>query len=265
MNRTNPNPPGLANTVVSVLVVTLLQAPMSALARDGWRASVGLDYSTGDYRNEVSTDIWSLAAKLRYKTGRWRWEGRLPYLRITGPDNVIASEGIPIDDVAGVRRTRRGVGDVTLSATYRALYDRDTGFGLSLRGKVKLPTADEAKRLGTGETDLYLELKPFYVRGSATWFGTAGYKIYGDPPAIDYRNVWYGTLGGMWRHSQQLSVGAMLSGRQKVTATSDTRRTVMAFATRSLAADTRLQAYLLKGFGESSPDWGGGLMLQRDF
>lgn len=255
----------LPNSVLAVILSSLFQGQSTVLAADGWRASVSTDYSTGDYRNDDSTDIWSLAVKLRYKTGRWRWDGRIPYLWITGPGNVVGFDADTTDEAAQERKTESGLGDVTLSATYNALYDRESGIGLSLRSKIKLPTADEAKRLGTGEPDLYLEVKPLFVRGSTTWFGTVGYKIYGDPPDIDYRNVWYGTLGGMWQHSKELSLGALLSGRQKVTATSDNRRSVMAFATRSLSPDTKVQAYLLKGFGASSPDWGGGLMLQRNF
>jgi hypothetical protein len=43
------------------------------------------------------------------------------------------------------------------------------------------------------------------------------------------------------------------------------QREVTAFWNRRLDRDTRLQAYVLKGFAAGSPDWGIGASLRRGF
>jgi hypothetical protein len=49
---------------------------------------------------------------------------------------------------------QKGVGDTLLIGKYRLLRSRDNLGGLALRTKIKFPTADEAKGLGSGKTDV---------------------------------------------------------------------------------------------------------------
>lgn len=76
-----------------------------------------------------------------------------------------------------------GVGDVKLGAKYKFLDDyHGAPVGLAVRGFVKLPTADEAKGLGTGKPSYGADLLLSKSLGRvADLHGALGYQINGDP------------------------------------------------------------------------------------
>ncbi len=67
---------------------------------------------------------------------------------------------------------------------------------LNVTGKVKIPTADEDKGLGTDETDFSLEVNLTKAYGSNVAFGTVGYRKFGDPPEFDLDDVMHLSIGG---------------------------------------------------------------------
>lgn len=234
------------------------------------RSSVSLDYSDGEYGNDEKTDIWSTTLSTRYKTGKWTLKASLPFISINGPGNVIGLEGSP---GKGSKKTEKnsGIGDLYLSASYLAHYDYENGLGFSIKTKIKFPLADESRLLGTGKTDVGIEIDPFWVIDKNTLFGSLGYKVYGDPDDTptqnfsEYNNVWFGSFGVMHQFSKGNTIGLMARYRQALTNTSDSRRTGMLFATKKMGDKRKLQFYVLAGGGNSSPDWGSGLMLQQQF
>jgi outer membrane protein OmpA-like peptidoglycan-associated protein len=76
-----------------------------------------------------------------------------------------------------------GFGDIWLGAKYAALNDYlGDGVGLAIKGFVKLPTADEAKGLGTGKASLGADLiLSKTLNYGADLHGTVGYELNGNP------------------------------------------------------------------------------------
>ena len=114
--------------------------------------SVGATYDTGDYGDIIDTDVWSVPVGLKYTNGPWTLSGSTSWLRIKGPNNV-DPEGNFIGGATGTKSTNSGIGDLFLSVTYNLFDDVSHPVGMDVTGKVKLPTADEKKFLGSGETD----------------------------------------------------------------------------------------------------------------
>src|SRR5262245_24924022 len=90
-----------------------------------------------------------------------------------------------------------GVGDVKLGLKYKFLDDYlGDGVGLALRGFVKIPTADEAKGLGTGKisagADLVLSKS---LNHAADIHGSIGYQINGDPDTVNIGNAFKWGVG----------------------------------------------------------------------
>jgi outer membrane protein OmpA-like peptidoglycan-associated protein len=90
-----------------------------------------------------------------------------------------------------------GVGDVRLGAKYKFLDDyRGDGVGLALKGVVKLPTADDAKGLGTGKAsgavDLILSKS---LNHGADLHGSIGYEVTGDPDKVNIGNAFRWGVG----------------------------------------------------------------------
>ena len=144
----------------------------------------GLHYSSGDYGSTTTTRITSLAATARYETGQWVYRATVPYLIVKGDTNVIPGVGA-VDDVPARSDSASGLGDIVLSATYGAYYNRATTLGMDLTAKLKLPTADESKGLGTGEPDVVLLVELYQTFDRITGFGLnkAGEQVYLTDPA----------------------------------------------------------------------------------
>jgi hypothetical protein len=103
------------------------------------------------------------------------------------------------------------------------------------------------------QTDLY------QVYGNFTSFESVGYRVYGSPSTYTLNNVTYGLLGGSFRFSKESSGGLMLNYGGRVIATGTDHKEAILFFSNKMSKDWKLQAYMLKGFTTSSPDWGAGL------
>ena len=133
-----------------------------------------------------------------------------------------------------------------------------------MRAKVKLPTADKDKNLGTGEVDYTLELTPFKKMGDTTLYGALGFKKYGDTRETDYRDVWLARAGVMQQLNAHNKAGLSYRVRQKTTARRSDKRSLMAFHTYTFDKQWQLQSYVIKGFSDANADWAGGVALIHD-
>ncbi len=229
--------------------------------------SVGADYSTGKYGASERTDTLYIPTYAKYETGAWTLKLVVPYLRITGPGNVIgaADSRVTLPGAGAAHRTEAGLGDVVSSAFYSLLDERNAPLGLDLGAKIKFATADEAGGLGTGKNDYSLQADFFKSMGAFTPFGTLGYRKYGDPEGIDLRNVPYAAVGASYRVSQVTSAGLAYDWRNRIVQGGAGVSELTAYVSRKFSGDWKLQVYAVKGFADGSPDFGGGLTLAYSF
>lgn len=159
-----------------------------------WKFDTYLSYSSGDYGDDRNTDMlyWPVAAKRILSRGEVGLT--VPYVRISSPGSQIILDGTveTIEDgTATGRETHSGLGDIVVKGEY-ALKDADDIWPwIDVFAKLKLPTADEDKGLGSGETDLGFgaeSVKP--LDNGYLAFLDIGYTIIGDPSGFDYDNRW---------------------------------------------------------------------------
>jgi hypothetical protein len=224
----------------------------------------GLHYSSGDYGTGTTTRITSLAATARYETGPWLYKATLPYLKVSGESSVIPGVG-RVRGGPARSRSESGLGDIVLSATYAAYYDKASTLGIDLTGKLKLGTAYADKGLGTGENDFIFLADAYRTFDRVTGFGGIGYHILGDSPSLPLDNVWSANLGASYKLDERDNAGVMLEGRQRVAPGASPQRELTGFFVRKLDRFWKAQAYALIGLADGSPDWGAGLSLARPF
>ncbi len=266
----------LRSTTHLALTTTALMFVLPASANDGFSLGAGLDYSTGKYGNTQSTDILYVPFTAGYASGRMALGLTVPYISVTGPGGVIQgfgqigtsasgrTYGRPAHGSGQTTTTNSGLGDVIASAAYRA-YAGDAAL-LDVIGKVKFGTADADKGLGTGENDYSaqfdLRLLP---QETTSYLVSAGYKWVGAPDGIETNNVVYGTLGIDHLHNNGMHAGVMLNAAQAAFATAGSQRDLTLYISRTVSPTTSLQAALLKGFADGSPDYGGKLLFNHQF
>lgn len=258
------------------LAVTALGLAQAALGAEGELSlGSGMSYTSGTYGTSASTRILTVPVTARYERDAWTLLGTLPYLRITGPGNVIPGVG-PIATVSAVGNsvglplpgasrssqtgstTVSGLGDASVAATYM-FYAADKAAGVGLTGRLKFATGDETRALGTGSTDKGLQLEAFRRFERNTFSGAAGYTFFGDSPIAQFRNVANFGVGASHRTDSDDVFGITFDARQAGSPAPSALRELSGFWTHRIDRNWRMQLYALKGFATGSPDWGAGL------
>lgn len=218
--------------------------------------TTGLDYSSGKYGTNETSETWYLPIAAKYETGPVTLKLTIPYLRITNA--VVDQDGVPVSNCGG---TETGMGDITASAGYALLDGSQGGWLLDAVGKVKLPTA-ESSCLGNNKTDYALQFDVAKSFGSITGFGTLGWKDMGNS---DFRNPVYASLGVATKIAPATTIGAAYDWRQKLTSSGDPISEASIFLSQKLGNEWKLQVYAVKGFSDNSPDHGGGVMVSYTY
>lgn len=248
-------------------LVAFLLSPLvahNALADSGITVKTGFDYTSGNYGTNNSTEITSIPFIASYETGSWTFKATLPYVRITGTDNVIAGVGA-VRKTSTIVRTESGLGDLTTAATYALIADPNTQFGVDVTGKIKFGTANSDKGLGTGQNDYWLMIDPYKKLGNVTYFGGVGVGFLGSSSTLQLNNVVSANAGLSYKLDARASVGTVFDYRSKSTDAGFDQRELTAFYSRKLGDAYKLQAYATKGFSDGSPDWGAGMNVGYSF
>ncbi len=236
-----------------------------ALADDsGLTATTGVDWSRGDYGTNADTEIVVVPFSLRYKTGDVRLTATLPWLRIDGSSAIVGDgRGGTVLDPNAPRSVRSGLGDVSLGVAW-GIPEEPLGFGLDLSGRVKLPTAERSRGLGTGATDVSVGAELSRSFGALTPFVSVGYRMPGDPDGIDLHNAWNGSVGA----SVALGSSVLVASYDYREATSnlayDSEELFGAFST-PLSEQLNLTVYGSAGLSRGAPDIGVGSMIAVRF
>jgi hypothetical protein len=173
---------------------------------------------------------------------------------------VVGPDGQPLPGVPTQGGTRSGLGDVDLGATASLPSDSLGGFEVDLGGRVKLPTSDKSKHLGTGETDFSVSADVSYPIGAWAPFVTLGYRMPGDPVGIKLRNTF------------TVSTGTSISfGKTVLIASYDYAEAASPFATDShelfagvhtpIAEHLTWTGYGTAGLSKGAPDFGVGMLF----
>lgn len=235
------------------------------------RLGVGVDYARGTYGGSSETTTLSIPFTARYETGDWTYKATLPWLEVKAPADFVPGIGRVNGNGKPKRRsfagttTDSGLGDSTVSATYSAWYDDDLERGIDLTGRVKLPTGDAAKSLGTGSTDFSAQIDTYRTFDRTTLFADVGYTWFGDSDFVQLKNAVNYGIGASRKMNERDSLGASLDGRQKASVGGAAQRELTFFWNRRFERDTRLQAYVLFGLANGSPDFGLGVSAAKTF
>ncbi len=250
--------------------LVLIGLHSAAHADDYVQLSTGFDYSSGDYGDVADTDITSIPVSLKVVHGPITGRLTVPYLRIKGPGAVVGG-GDTGGVVTGVQTvpvtTESGIGDVVAGFTYTFdLIDQDLFLDyIDMTAKVKIPTADEQRNLGTGETDFSIQTDVSKSFDKLVVFGTLGYKFVGSSQRLPLDDIVYLSIGGGYQLTPTISAGIAYDYRQAASRTAEDPSEISPYFTVRLNESWRFQGYAYFGLSESSPDAGVGAQLSYRF
>lgn len=249
---------------VYYFVSALVLAPVlpACAAEADLSVSLGAEYTTGDYGTSTDTDIWYFPVTLKYQTATDSLALTLPYVSVEGTGSVVAGDRAVRRNVPASTssQTNSGLGDAILAGSHKI--SETASSRMDLTGKIKFGTADENDNLGTGEDDISVQLDMEKYLDSNSVYGTVGYKILGDPPGLDFRNVLYGSLGLSHKLDAAQTAGMEWYAQQAAVSGGPASSELTLYLSNRMDQKTKVTGYLLKGFSDGSPDWGFGVALK---
>jgi hypothetical protein len=252
-------------TAISLLAAAASIAAAPALAEEtpvyqGLSLSTGGDYSSGAYGGSAKTNIFVAPISITEKTGAWRFSASIPYLRISGPGNVvIGPDGRPLPGVPGVAGNRSGFGDLSLAAT-ASLPDVLGGFTVDLTGRVKLPTSRSSEHLGTGKTDFTMNADISYPIGNWAPFVDIGYRIPGRPSGVNLKDSVTASVGTSYAMGHTVLIASYDYSQASSPLAKDAQELFGAVST-PIARRVNATLYGIGGLSDGSPDYEAGLLF----
>lgn len=255
-----------------------------------WRLSATVNYSSGSYGTDSRTSILYAPVTVRRVFRDGDVSLTIPYVSISGTGAVRLVGGVPtrtssasvspVGSVAAVSgggkgtgsrplssaTTDSGLGDLILRGRYYLIEESDSAPLVALIGRVKLPTADADRGLGTGEFDegVGVELtKSLTERWLA--FLDAGYNIIGDAPGTNFNNQWWYDVGMGYDVTDNFNLSVFYEEYRAVVNGVNNARDLLALTNYVVNDTVHLTGSLLIGLSNGAPNYGVGCGVRFRF
>lgn len=242
-------------------LILLLVLPDQSIAQstNSLRHTVGVGayFSRGDYGATEPTEIRYFPISYAVDNDRWGFQALVPRLQVTGLGNVLVNVGGLTRAVAGTQRQQaRGLGDAIATLVYHMPPVSASAPFIDFRLDIKLPTADEEKALGTGETDYSLQMDLSETAGKNALFATIGHNFRGKSKLFPgLNNSTYVQLGIARPVTDDWNVGIFYDYRQAASSFSEESHELVPYVTWQISSKWSLTGLTSVGFTDASADY----------
>ena len=252
---------------VVLAVVLLVAGATPALGADAdprWLFSSSVNYSVGDYGTNKDTTIVYVPFTFGVRPVDTLWISlTLPWIYQSSENVVVTGGGVAARKKNGGKFARperstseSGVGDLLLKVSYTILEERDFVPEIAPYVKIKFPTADSDRGLGTGEFDetIGVDLSKRLI-DRLFGFVTLSYTFIGDPPGTDFRNSFGWSVGPAYSIGP-LSVFAFLDGSTAISPGQPDPLELRVGAEYRLIPALKFTGAVTRGLSNGAADWG---------
>ncbi len=245
-----------------------LAAPAeSAGARSGYPSlsvGTGFDVTDGKYGGDTNTRVIEVPFRVRYATERHVWSVTLPYVEIHSQRTAVITDGAVVVGRTQTPQRVSGMGDVVATYTYKAAAPGSAWY-FDYTARIKFGTAETENGLGTGKNDYTLQFLVGRDIGKFTPTVEAGYRFRGRPADFAVKDSAFAAVGTRYYHDRAHYFDIYYDYRQAAAPGAAPQREVsLYYGYRPLPA-LRLEAYVLKGHSDASPDRGIGMRMSYYF
>lgn len=214
-------------------------------------------YFSGEFATGFETHILSLASTPVVERGKHEFRLDVPYVSITADGQVTFLGDQVIERGPAGRTTESGPGDVTVQDEYSFIEGSRSAPTVSAILRIKIPTADESRGLGSGEPDGTLGFglsQPLGTRWAL--LGRTQYVVRGDPPGTDLKDTFAISIGFQRRVSDSTSVGLSYRWLQSVVPGRSALADVSLGCDHGFARKLTLITTAYFGLSETAEDYG---------
>jgi len=264
---------GIALALLGAAPALADDAPAVAEDEYRWYLSTSFNYLKGDYGTGEDTEIIYVPFTFGVRLDRFRLSLTVPYLHQTPQNVVLTGGGVAAkkknqpspSTTTTVSQTEDGLGDVLLRASYIVLKERPLLPEIEPYLKIKFPTADEDRGLGTGEFDetIGVDFSKTFLDRLAVYL-TLAYTFIGSPPGENFDNSFGWSIGAAYAVTQPFSIFAFLDGSTAIAPGQDNPLELRVGAEYRIIKALKLTGSVMKGLSDGSADWGvsAGLALR---
>ena len=264
------------SVIVALLLVIASAGPALAADEPRWSLTSSFNYSVGDYGTGKDTTLIYVPVTLGVRPiERLTVSLTVPYIHQTSDTIVVTGGGVAVrkDKQAllstparnQVTSTEDGLGDVLLKGQFVVLEETSFLPEISPYLKLKFPTADDSRGLGTGEfdetigVDLSKTLFPNFVA-----YLTFAYTFIGSPPGSDFDNSFGWSVGAAYRVFRGFNVFAFVDGATAIARGQDDPIEVRVGADYRITEALKIFTAVTRGLTDGAADWGvsAGLSLR---
>jgi len=226
--------------------------------------SVGGGRFTGKYGQPETTTLDVLSLNARWYYARGEVQISLPYLQLDQGADVRFVDGQPIalpgDAIPSNQQNVSGLGDVVVRGEYYLRTGTSTTPWIIGLVRLKLPTGNEAKGLGTGSADVEVGVDLIQRHGRLNWMADVGYTFAGDAFGLDSKNMLRLGAGVAmpFGNDERSNAYVYLEQRANRFAGSDDRRSFAVGVGTALdkAKRLRISASIFVGLSDTAEDLG---------
>jgi predicted porin len=148
------------------------------------------------------------------------------------------------------------VGDVLLKASFVLIDERVILPEVTPYLKIKFPTADSDRGLGTGEFDetLGVDLSKRLV-GDLYGYVTLAYTFIGDPPGTDFRNTFGWSVGAAYSIAPPLALFAFVDGSTAISPDQSDPVELRVGAEYRFSKALKFTGAVSRGLTDGAADW----------
>jgi hypothetical protein len=244
--------------------------------KPSWQVGASAFYATGKYGTAVQTDTLYTPVSLRRLFDNGDLTLVLPYVTVTSNCGVTVVSGEPLrtgglcrptpSGTLPGRVTNSGVGDLLLIGRYYLVDEQGLMPSVMVSGRIKAPTADRDRGLGTGEWDEGVGLGlTKLITSKLVGFTDVGYTFIGKPEGFNLRDQWSYDLGLGYYFFPTVLVSLYYEEARAVVPGFENPRDVFLAARWRVTRDFRLNAGFEKGLSDGAPDYGANVGASMRF
>ena len=157
--------------------------------------------------------------------------------------------------LAGQKVTTSGLGDIILRGRYYIVEEKAWTPLVAITGRLKLPTADETRGLGTGKMDEGVGAEVSKLLGN-NWitFLDGGFNVIGRPDGLNLRNQWWYDIGGGYYFTRDLLGSVYFEEYRSLVSGNQNIRDVFLGMSYRASSEWRFNGGVAVGLSNGAPD-----------